>query len=137
MVVIGEDLFGAGNVARRTFQVNGIGSQVDIDIQAVFQQAQIFVPRAEKSLDVGADFNALLHLWVLLVFDALLPALDAQWPVQEVEFVSCNPIRPTGRQQSSLLRDKLFSCLEVEPAEGARPEVQATAITVKGTPARG
>ena len=50
MVVIGEDLFGAGDVARRTFQVNGIGSQIDIDIQAVFQQAQVFIPRAEKSL---------------------------------------------------------------------------------------
>jgi hypothetical protein len=38
---------------------------------------------------------------------------------------------------SSLLSDKLFLCLEVEPAEGARPEVQATAITVEVTPARG
>ena len=44
---------------------------------------------------------------------------------------------PDAQAQSSLLRDKLFLCLEVEPAEGARPEVQATAITVKGTPARG
>ncbi len=35
------------------------------------------------------------------------------------------------------LTDKLFLYLEVEPAEGARPEVQATAITLKGTPARG
>ena len=96
MVVIGKDLFGAGNVARRTFQINGIGSQVNIDIQAVFQQAQVFVARAEQSLDVGADFNALLHLCVWLFFDAPFPTLDAQSPVQEEEFVACNPIRLTA-----------------------------------------
>src|SRR6185295_6554041 len=32
--------------------------------------------------------------------------------------------------------DRRFSCLEVEPAEDARPEVQATAIELKGTAAR-
>ena len=32
-------------------------------------------------------------------------------------------------------RDKRFFCLEVEPADGARPEVQATTIKIKGTPA--
>src|SRR6185369_83066 len=32
--------------------------------------------------------------------------------------------------------DPRFSCLEVEPAEDARPEVQATAIELKGTAAR-
>jgi hypothetical protein len=34
------------------------------------------------------------------------------------------------------LTDKTFLYLEVEPAESARPEVQATTITLKGTPAR-
>jgi hypothetical protein len=44
-----------------------------------------------------------------------------------------------NRAEAELSRhraDKPWFCLEVEPAEGARPEVQATAITVKGTPAR-
>jgi len=44
---------------------------------------------------------------------------------------------PDGQTKSSLLTDKPFLCLEVEPAEGARPEVQATTITVEVTPARG
>jgi len=40
------------------------------------------------------------------------------------------------QEHSSPGTDKRFSCLEVEPAEDARPEVQATTIEVKGTPAR-
>ncbi len=61
MVVVGKDLLGPGDVAGRAFQIDGIRSQVNIDVQAVFQQAQILVARAEQSLDVGTDFNALLH----------------------------------------------------------------------------
>ena len=41
-----------------------------------------------------------------------------------------------GRNTACPGANKRFSCLEVEPAEDARPEVQATTIEVKGTPAR-
>ena len=78
VVVVGKNLLGPGNVAGRPFQVDGIRSQVDIDVQAVFQQAYILVARAEKSLDVGTDFNALLHS----VFGASSRALDAELPVR-------------------------------------------------------
>jgi hypothetical protein len=45
--------------------------------------------------------------------------------------------RTRGKEtHSSPLTDELFLYLEVEPAESARPEVQATTITLKGTPAR-
>ena len=137
MVVIGEDLFGAGNITRRTFQVDGIGSQVDIDIQAVFQQAQIFVSRAEESFDVGADFNALLHLVGYWFLTRSFPGFGCSKACAGSGVCIIQADSPDARAQSSLLRDKPFLCLEVEPAEGARPEVQATTITVKGTPARG
>jgi hypothetical protein len=39
-----------------------------------------------------------------------------------------------GRNTSARARTNLFSCLEVEPAEDARPEVQATAIRVRVPP---
>ena len=41
-----------------------------------------------------------------------------------------------GQNTALQARYQRFSCLEVEPAEDARPEVQATAIEVKGTAAR-
>jgi hypothetical protein len=128
VVVIGKNLLGKRHIAWSPFQVDGVGSQVNIDVQAVFQQPQILVPRAEKSLDVGGDFNALLHLgfgdsvW-------MLNCLYAGW-----SFKTQTP--PDGQTKSSLLTDKPFLCLKVEPAEGARPEVQATTITVEVTPAR-
>ena len=62
MVVVGEDLLGARHVARRAFQFNAIRSQVDRDVQAVFEHVQILVARAKQGLDVRADFDALLHL---------------------------------------------------------------------------
>ncbi len=61
VVVVGKELFGAGHVARRALDFNVIGSQVDVDIQAVFEHVQIFVAGAEQGLDIGTDFNALLH----------------------------------------------------------------------------
>jgi len=135
VIVIGKDLLGAGNIARSSLEVDGIGSQVDIDLQAVFKQAQIFIPRAEQSLDVRADLNALLHLDFGV--GALPPGL---WMLNCL----CGGtvfIRPRHchrrRAGPSPLVDKVFLWVKVEPAEGARPEVQATAITVKVTPARG
>jgi len=46
-----------------------VGSQIDVDIQAVFQHMQIFVARAKQGLDVRAEFNAFLHsgLWRCLL----------------------------------------------------------------------
>ena len=52
----------------------------------------------------------------------------------------CWRIREVPQDEQAYSRplvDKPFSCLEVEPAEGARPEVQATTITLKVTPVRG
>ena len=59
--VIGENLFRAGHVARSAFQFNGIRSQIDFDVEVVFQEADIFVPRAKECFDVGADPDAFLH----------------------------------------------------------------------------
>ena len=65
VVVVGEQLLGAGHVARRAFQVDVIGTQVDVDVQAVFEHVQVFIASAEQGHEVRTDFNAFLHseLW--------------------------------------------------------------------------
>jgi len=62
-------------------------------------------------------------------------ALDAELPVHGKRQKSSSPPRD-WQKQSCTGAYKRVSCLEVEPAEDARPEVQATTIEVKGTPAR-
>ena len=59
--VVGEDLLGASHVAGRAFEFDGIRPQVDGDVEAVFEQAHIFVPRSKQRLDVGAYPDALFH----------------------------------------------------------------------------
>ena len=61
MLVIGEELFGAGHVAGRAFQFNAVGAQIDVDVQAVFEHVEIFVASAEQGFDVRAEFNILFH----------------------------------------------------------------------------
>ena len=61
MLVVGKELFGASNVAGRAFQFNAVGAQIDVDVQAVFEHMEIFIPRAEQGLDVGGEFNIFFH----------------------------------------------------------------------------
>ena len=61
MFVVGEQLFSAGYVARRAFQFNAVGAQVDVDVQAVFEHMEIFIAGAEQSLDVTCEFNIFFH----------------------------------------------------------------------------
>src|ERR1700674_190960 len=68
----------------------------------------------------------------MLFFIQYLALPPAHWDAD----LSGHSPRKNGRKHSCPGADKRFSCLEVEPAEDARPEVQATAIKVKGTPAR-
>ncbi len=60
-IVIGENLLGPGYVARCPLQFDGVGPQIDVDVQPIFQHVQIFVSRAEQGLNVVADINTLLH----------------------------------------------------------------------------
>ena len=48
MLVIGEQLFGAGHVARSAFEFNAVGAEIDVDVQAVFEHVEVFVARAEQ-----------------------------------------------------------------------------------------
>ena len=48
-VVIGKNLFGAGYVAGSAFQFEGVGTEVNIDVQAVFQHVQVLIPGAEQA----------------------------------------------------------------------------------------
>ena len=57
-----EHLLRPSHVARRSLNLDGIGPQGDGDIQAIFQQAQVFVSGAKQGFDIRGYFNILLHL---------------------------------------------------------------------------
>ena len=61
MRIICKYLLGARHFGGRAMDLNGIGFQIDGDVQAVFQQMQIFVVRAKQGFDIGAEFDVLLH----------------------------------------------------------------------------
>jgi hypothetical protein len=61
MLVVGEELFGAGHVAGRAFQFNAVGAQIDVDVQAVFEHVKIFIARAEEGFDVRGECNIFFH----------------------------------------------------------------------------
>ena len=61
MRIICKYLLGARHFGGRAMDLNGIGFQVYGDVQAVFQQMQIFVVRAKQGFDIGAEFDVLLH----------------------------------------------------------------------------
>src|SRR5207245_1162361 len=61
LIVFSEDLLGPGHIARRPFEFNGIGAQIDGNVQTAFQHVQIFIPGAEQGLYVGTDLNTFLH----------------------------------------------------------------------------
>ena len=65
LIVVGEHLLGAGYVARGSFQFDGVGAEVNVDIQAVFEHMEIFIAGAEQGLDVTCEFNIFFHseLW--------------------------------------------------------------------------
>ena len=123
LVVVGEDLLGAGYVARGSFEFNGVGSQVDVDVQAVFQHVQVFVAGAEQGLDVGADFNTLLH------------SVFAHPSVLRLRVAFRAPVLrwrrgDTGTRVPVSATTKFFS-LQVEPTGMLAPGVQATTIELR------
>jgi len=56
-----ENLLSARHIARGALKINPVRPQINIDIQAVFEHMQVFVPRAKQCLDVRGDLDALLH----------------------------------------------------------------------------
>ena len=60
-LIIRKDLRSSSHVALGPFKLNGVRTEVNGDVQPVFQQAHILVPRAEQGLDVGTNPDALLH----------------------------------------------------------------------------
>src|ERR1700734_3833425 len=61
MAIVGKNLFGAGYIGSCTFELNGVGAQVDIDVQTVFQHMQVLVPGTEQGFNVRSNLDALLH----------------------------------------------------------------------------
>ena len=79
-------------VTRRALQVDGIRPQIDADVEAIFQQAHILVPRPKERFDVGADPDAFLHACVVL-----------SWRVPEGWIASFEPCACGCGTQSHLL----------------------------------
>ena len=61
VAIVGKDLLGPGNIAHCPFQFDRVGSQVDGDVQTVFQHMQVFVPGTEQGFNVRSNLDALLH----------------------------------------------------------------------------
>ena len=57
MLIVGKHLFGAVDIAGRSVDLDGVCAQVDGDVQAVFEQAQVFVAGAKQGFDIRADFD--------------------------------------------------------------------------------
>src|SRR6185369_2736591 len=72
LLIVGKYLLGACHIFSFAFQVNGVGTQVDGDVQAVFQDMQVFIPGAEQGLDIRADLDTFLHFrkWTRLLRSA-------------------------------------------------------------------
>jgi hypothetical protein len=66
LIVIGEDLLGAAYISRCALEFNGIGFQIDGDVQTVFQHMQILIARAEQGLNIRTYLDTLFHSVVAL-----------------------------------------------------------------------
>ena len=61
VVEVGKHLFGARDVARRAFNLDRIGLQVDGYAESILHQVQVFIAGAKQGFDLGADVNIFLH----------------------------------------------------------------------------
>src|SRR5215469_13479049 len=66
MLIIGKNLLSARNVSVATFDFDGVGAHGDRDVEAVFEQSQVFVAGSKQGFDVGADLDLGLHLGSVL-----------------------------------------------------------------------
>ena len=62
MLVIGENLLGAGNVAGSSIDLDRVGAHGDGYVQPIFEQSQVFVTGAKEGFDIRADLDLGLHL---------------------------------------------------------------------------
>ena len=60
--VVGEDLLYAGHFPRATFNLNGVGFQVNGNAEGIFQQAQVLVTGTKEEFDLGSNLNVFSHL---------------------------------------------------------------------------
>ena len=107
LLVVGKQLLGARHVAGRAFQFNVVGTQVDVDVQAVFQHVQILIARAKQGFDIRVKINAFLHsgLWRCL--------LAAWGPCWDANSVACGstPVDRRGRAMPRTRFLKRKDCL--------------------------
>jgi hypothetical protein len=57
LIEIGEDLLDSSYVLGFSGDVDGVGTEVDVDLKAVLEEAEVFVTCAIERLDAWGDFN--------------------------------------------------------------------------------
>ena len=57
VVEVGEDLFDAGDAVGFAGDVDGIGAEIDRDVEFVFEEAEIFVVGSVERLNARRDFQ--------------------------------------------------------------------------------
>src|SRR5690348_10495187 len=61
VIVIRKNLLGSRHIARCPFQIDSVGSKIDVDVQPVFEYMQVLVPGAEQRFNVRSNLDAFLH----------------------------------------------------------------------------
>ena len=60
-VEVGEDLFDAGYAVGFAGDVDGVGAEVDGDVELVFEEAEVFVVGPVEGFDAGGDFEGFFY----------------------------------------------------------------------------
>src|SRR5487761_155323 len=61
LIEISKYLLGARYIAGCAFNLYGFRSQINVDVQTIFEHAKILIPRTEKSFNVRTNRNTFLH----------------------------------------------------------------------------
>src|SRR5205085_11407785 len=61
LIVVRKYLLCASDIAGRTFELNVLGAQIDVDVKTIFQHVEVFISCAEQGFDVRTNLDALLH----------------------------------------------------------------------------
>ena len=121
VVVVSENLLRSGHIAGCALELYRVRAQVNGDVQAVFEQAEIFVSCAEQGFDVGDYINTFFHSIRRRILQAPLRLRFAAHCVQRA-LVAVPARTGFGR------RMRKFFWVEMEPAEMLATGVEATAI---------
>ena len=61
VVEIVEDLLDPGYILGRAVDLDGVGLEIDDDIESILKQVKVFVARSEQGFEIGTKFDVFLH----------------------------------------------------------------------------